>query len=474
MGDLAMGLLMGVVGAAAASLPLTIVAQASSAPPPPDSAPAEFTLADAVNGLEPFVQEARQVIQQLTSLSDRLSLTLQLVDVVSREDITPSSSALPKNNRDLGLALLAEASDLAEQQPPEDQAAAWLAIAERYTALNQQPEAIAALSEASSRVESLREPLDRAERLQQIAAHLADLLQPSQAMAALMQAEALLLAQPPSEQRTAVLASLALQYADLGQQSRGNALITQAQAQMEEMQAQSPTSSGQVPSSTRTPLTPQPWDGSVGLLGSLFSGESSRGVIALSANADRQWSRTALDLGLQLTYNIDDDVDDPDQLSTRFTLDAAHYFAENWQYFIDGSLVSDDLENLELRASLFNGIGATLLRSGDRELGVRTGIGARFENFEEEGADFNSPSLSVGLTYQDQVLDLVRIQQSLNLDAPFGDFSDYLLRSQTSLRIPISDRWSFDQGLRLTLSGERAPDNPGLLLNLQTGLRYQF
>ena len=72
----------------------------------------------------------------------------------------------------------------------------------------------------------------------------------------------------------------------------------------------------------------------------------------------------------------------------------------------------DDLENLQLRATLFNGLGIRLLRSENRELGLRTGLGIRYENFEEEGPDINSPSLSVGLTYRDRLFDAIRLQQS--------------------------------------------------------------
>lgn len=419
--------------------------------------------------LEQQVQQTRQIIDQISSPKDQLTLILQLVDTLSR-GATGSPPALPDAEASLD-GLLRDAADSARQQPPEARTEAWLAIAERSIALGRRTEALNALAQASSHIDTLESPLTQAQQLQHIAAQLADLLEPSRAMAALQQAEGLLTQPLSSAQQAAILTSLAIQYADLGQQAKGAALLAQAQTLTD---LEDPPSSPPSAPKPSTPLVPQLWDGSVGLQGNLFSGESSRGVIALNADVDRQWERTALDLGLQLTYNIDDDVDDPDQFSARFTADAQHYIARNWQYFVNSSVASDDLENLQLRATLFNGVGVTLLRSGDRELGLRTGVGVRYENFEEESSDFNSPSLSVGLTYRDRLLDLVQVRQSLDFDAPFGDVSDYLFRSQTSLRIPISDRWSFDQGLRLTLSGESAPDNPGLLLNLQTGLRYQF
>ncbi|MGB3613106.1 MAG: DUF481 domain-containing protein [Elainellaceae cyanobacterium] len=434
------------------------------------ASPASRPVVEAnASDLELQVQQARQIIDQLPSVEEQLPLVLQLVDVLSRM-ATVSPSALLND-------LLDHAAEMAQQQPPEAQTDTWLAIADRHIALKRRPETLEALAQALDHIDAIASPLAQAQRLQHIAAKLADLLEPSRAMMALQQAEELLPSLPAAQQPT-MLTALAIQYTDLGQQDKSAALLTQAQvlAQMPVQRAENaeepPTASVAVEPSR--PLSSQPWDGSVGLLGSLFSGESSRGVIALNADVDRQWERTALDLGLQLTYNVDDEVDDPDQFSARFTAEAQHYIARSWQYFVNSSIASDDLENLQLRATLFNGVGVTLLRSGDREVGLRTGVGLRYENFEEESSDLNSPSLSVGLTYRDRLLDLVQVRQSLDFDAPFGDVSDYLFRSQTSLRIPISDRWSFDQGLRLTLSGESAPDNPGLLLNFQTGLRYQF
>ena len=428
------------------------------------------------SGSANVLQRSRRIIDQVPN-SDRLPLLLQLVDTQrANTSSTDASSAAP----DAALAaLLAEASRIVPQQPAATQAESWLAIAERYMRLGLEPAALDALTQAEAAVAALEAPLIQAQQLQAIAARRADLLQPSQAVAALNQARNLV-PQIPAPQASILLTALALQYADLGQTEVSNALLAQAealvlvaQAETEDLDNAAQDGPPPVPAPA-TPLTPQPWEGTVGLLGSLFAGESSRGVVSLTAEADRQWERTAADFGLQLTYNIDDDENDPDQFSIRFNAEAEHYLQDNWQYFVDSSIVSDDLENLQLRATLFNGVGIRLLRREDRELGIRTGLGIRYENFEAEGPDVNPPSLSFGITYRDRLFDLVRLQQSLNFDTPLGDVEDYLFRSETSLRIPISTRWSFDQGLRLTLSGERAPNNPGLLMDLQTGLRYRF
>ncbi|MEO0409372.1 MAG: DUF481 domain-containing protein, partial [Cyanobacteria bacterium P01_A01_bin.135] len=410
-----------------------------------------------------------RLIEQIPDLGDRLASLLQLVDI-----LTPASASSAPDPA--VITLMAQAEDLVPQQPPPTQAEWWLAIAERYLTLGQPEAALKALTEAEAAVAMLKTPFVKAQHLQAIAAHRADLLQPSQAIAALEQASALV-SELPSPQASLLLTTLALQYADLGQHQESAALLARADLLLAQAPQEAPQEApviDDIETLPPTPLTPQPWDGSVGLLGNLFSGESSRGVISLTADADRQWGRTAADFGLQLTYNIDDDEDDPDQFSVRFDADAEHYLEDNWQYFIDGSVASDDLENLQLRATLFNGVGIRLLRSEDQELGIRTGVGIRYENFEDEGPDVNPPSLTLGFTYRDRLFELVQLQQSLDFDAPLGDVEDYLFRSETNLRIPISERWSFDQGLRLTLSGESAPDNPGLLLNLQTGLRYQF
>ncbi|NET38582.1 MAG: DUF481 domain-containing protein, partial [Cyanothece sp. SIO1E1] len=126
----------------------------------------------------------------------------------------------------------------------------------------------------------------------------------------------------------------------------------------------------------------------------------------------------------------------------------------------------------------FSGLGQAEAVSGavgsERSLDFQVGAGARFENFEDESSDFNSPTAELGLRYKDSWFGILKVDQFINVGFPVATIADYLLESRTTLSIPITEKWAFENSVRLQLFGEPAPDNPGLLLRFRSGLRYKF
>lgn len=341
-----------------------------------------------------------------------------------------------------------------------------LPIAE-FMAENEQTDSALTLIQQSEAIAStMSDPFAQADAYQAIASLYADLLQPSSAAAALALALAAIEEAPPTEAQSLVLATLALQFANLGHPETANMLIATSQSTLTTARANE-----EIPS----PLEPEPWSGNLGLLSNVFSGERTRGIVTLSGGAERQWEHNAFEFSARLTYDFDPDRDDADEIGGQLLTDGIHYFSDDIQYFVNSSVESDNLENLNLRARLSTGIGLNLWEAGsDRRLDLRLGIGARFENFVDEDSTFNPVNATVGLNYQDKWFRILSFKQSLTFDVPVDEASDYLFQAQTELGIPISDRWSFNNTARLTLSGEPADSNPGLLFNLQTGLRYEF
>ncbi|MEB3359039.1 MAG: DUF481 domain-containing protein [Synechococcales bacterium] len=414
--------------------------------------------------LSPAIQQALTVIAELDDPADQITLRLEIARQLA-------DGGQPQ----LAQTLLQQCLDQVPQVAGRSaQVALLLAIAQTAEDLGNRPLAIATLETATQLAVNLEDDLERSARLGDIAARYADWLEPAAAVAVLALASEGAIAAPPSQRQAAQLARLALQYADLGQVEQSAQLLAQGQTvlvALGEAESDGPAAEP----APASPLTPSEWSGSVGLLSNLFSGERTRGIVTLSAAAERQWRRNDLDLGLRLTYNFDRDRDDVNEFGGQLTTDLVHYLAERLQYFNSTSFTSDDLENLNLRASLTNGIGLNVWQAGpDRRLDLRLGLGVLYESFEDEDTSFFPVTASTGLSYQDELFDILDIRQTLAVDVPLEEAENYLFRSRTDLGIPIGDRWSFNNSVQLTLSGDPVANNPGLLLNLQTGLRYQF
>jgi tetratricopeptide (TPR) repeat protein len=342
----------------------------------------------------------------------------------------------------------------------------FLKASQQHEQIGQLDLAIARVNEALDSASTIDNAETRAIALANIAERYADLLEPALTANALIQAKAAAEQVDDSREQASIFAELAVQYADLGQYEQASQLIALGQQAIID---------AEIAEANRTPLQPTNWAGNVGLAGNFFSGADRRGVFTFSAGAERQWQRDAFRTGLRLTYDVDSDRTDRDQFTGQFTTDSRHYFSNRLQYFVSTQVGSSDLENLQLGASLTTGVGINLWRAtSDQTLDLQVGVGARYENFRDEDEDFDPISANFGLSYQDLLFDAFRIDQSFSVELPLGDLPDYLIQSQTNLRIPITNEWSFENLLRLTYTGEPADDNPSLIFNLQTGIRYDF
>ena len=331
------------------------------------------------------------------------------------------------------------------------------------------------LSEASDLVNDLPSGLEQATAWQAIATQYIHWMEPSRAAMALAQAQIELEDMSVSEEKAIALTTLALNYEDIGQPDQQRILLAQSEGVLAELASLAAEPEPEPEPDDDPILTPFPWRGDLGLAGSVFAGERTTGTVTLNAAAERQWARNALDIGLRVGYSFDGDRDDADEFSGRFTIEEQYFFSERWQYFVNSGVTSDNLANLNLRAELTTGSALTLWNPNDKEqFAVRLGIGARYENLEEERTEFNPVEGSVGWTYEDLFFDVVELQQTFSINAPFTDFSDYLLRLQTDLSIPIGDRWALSNSARITWSGDPAENNPPLIFNLQSGVKYKF
>ncbi len=460
-------------GAKQAYLPYSVLGQpgdspdygsdAESAPEPPPVNQPE-TAASIQLPLEREISNPRlDALQHSLELANEIENDSIKAELLLRLATQFIQAGLNETGQELGADALELIRALGSAQSRVD---LLLKASQQQEQVDQPARAIAYVNEALDSANAIDNARSRAIALVGIAERYADLLEPALVANALVQATAATDRIDNLRDRSSILAELALQYADLGQYEQSSQLVALGQQALAD---------AAIADANQTPLQPTDWAGNVGLAGNFFSGADRRGIFTFSLGAERQWERDAFRTGLRLTYDVDSDRTDRDQLTGQFTTDGRHYFSNRWQYFVSTQVRSDDLENLNLGANLTTGLGINVWRAApDRSLDLQVGVGARYENFRDEDEDFDPISANFGFNYQDLLFETFRFGQSLSVDLPVGDFPDYLIQSQTTLRIPITDEWSFENLLRLTYTGEPAENNPNLIFNLQTGIRYDF
>lgn len=272
------------------------------------------------------------------------------------------------------------------------------------------------------------------------------------------------------QKRTQLLSAIALKLAELGQTDRAAAILAETQETI---------ALDQIPEEPQLfPFQPIPWTGRVGLSSNFFSGNKTTSIASFSFGLERKWPTNEFDLGLSLTNDFDDSRVDP-QADNQFKggLDAEyrHHATARWQYFINSGVRRDELDNINVRSSIYTGPGINLWRApGSRTFDMQLGLGVRFEDSNRRSNDFDAPVAQYRLRYKDVFFDSLRLRQFLTFELPVGDTADYYIESSTDLAVPITGGWSFTNFLRLRYAGQPTLGNPNLRVDLKTGLEYKF
>jgi len=226
------------------------------------------------------------------------------------------------------------------------------------------------------------------------------------------------------------------------------------------------------------PFEEIPWTGSVSLGGNLASGNNTTALANLNFIIERKWPQDQIDLSLGFSNNFDDSRSGGDRNRIKAEIDAEfrhHYNDGRWQYFIRSSAMRDELNNINLRTSLYAGPGVNLWRGGKgKTFDMQLGLGIRFEDSDQRNEDLDVPVLTYGLRYKNLFLGSWKFRQLLTFEVPIAHTADYYLTSSTSLGIPISSQWSFSNSLQLRYAAQPTGNNTNLRVNFITGLRYQF
>ncbi|HIK12327.1 MAG TPA: DUF481 domain-containing protein [Oscillatoriaceae cyanobacterium M33_DOE_052] len=354
---------------------------------------------------------------------------------------------------------------------PHQKARLLAQIASQYGKIGQRMPALEILARAVEAANQIDNSLDKAEIFSQIAQEyyrLGDREQAANLFAATVEAANGI---EDAALRGSLLAEIALKYTEMGEYNAAEALLSQSQEAIT-------TAAAPPPPPVLFPFQPIPWTGTIGLGSYFFSGTKTTSIIALDADIERKWPRDQIDIFLRLTNDFDDSRQAPDEeveFEGRFETEYRHHITSRWQYFVNYAARRDTLEDMNVRTNLYTGPGINLWRApNSRTLDMQLGLGARYEDSSTRNNDFDVPVAQFRLRYKDIYFKNLKLRQFFTLELPFNDPNDYYIESNTSLSIPITNGWSFNNAVRFRYSAIPTLDNPNVRVNWQTGIEYNF
>ena len=370
--------------------------------------------------------------------------------------------------------VLLEALQIAEDIADPVKKARFLSdIAVKYANLGRESQADAILFQAIEVAQAIETPADQGSVLAAIAMSAAKSGQPSRAADILSGALETANAIEDPQVKEILLAEIALGYAELEEYAVSSDLLAEARI----LASAEPPPPPPPEEPIFFPLEPSPWSGSVALYGQLFSGRKSTGFATFAAALARQWSTDEIDIGLSVTNSFDNSrvaPEDENQLRSQFDANYRHHISERWLYFVNSQARRDEVDGINLRTSIYTGPGLTLWRKGpERSLDMEFGFGIRYEDTTDE-SDFEFTVAHYKLNYQNILFENLRLAHAFAFTFPIEDADDYFAESATTIGLPLSERWSFTNGLSLRYDARPVSGNPNLQVTVDTGIKYEF
>ena len=276
-----------------------------------------------------------------------------------------------------------------------------------------------------------------------------------------------------------LLLNLSLKYGEMGKEKKAEMLFVQSQMLIAE-------ASQPVP---EFPFTATGSNLQLGLTGNIRSFRDTTATVGINVNFHQQWAEEDIfvDGSLFLDYDSSRVVNNY-RPSSLITSVYRHHFNAQWNFFTDffNSTNQDlfasknDDEDLTIVSNLLVGAGLNLWRgeSPRQFLDIQFGVGPRYNydyiDFEERRNQID-PTIGVVVIGRGFSIENATVNQSFAIIPSVDNWNDYTITSDTSLSIPISDRWSLSNRLFLRYRNEVIYEqNPRLEFFFTTGVNYQF
>lgn len=194
-----------------------------------------------------------------------------------------------------------------------------------------------------------------------------------------------------------------------------------------------------------------------------WRGRSNVGLNASSGNSDT--TRFHLDgegtlenelnryiAGVDFNRGSDNDVTSVDNWSAYGSYD--HFFSDRLFWNNTISFKRNTLQELDLRTAIGSGAGYQFSDDAQLRLSTTAGLSYVREEFEIQSSE-DFLALQLGLDYEQQWFDWLRVFHSLQTLSSLESADDFVLRTRTGLRYPISD--TFVAGLQVIFDYDNTP-----------------
>ncbi len=394
------------------------------------------------------------------------------VNVLPTETRSPECFNLTQqlNQAEQTVAILFQALEFAQNiTNPAKKATVLAQIAVRYASLGEEFQANSVLFQALEAVEAIEDASEKATVLTAIALNIADIEDSAQVSDLLSQALEIANTIDDAEVRGSLLTQIALAYSDIGTSDLSRDIISMLPSLEPEVVASAASDS---------PLEPTPWQGSFLLSSQLFSGAKTASTLIVGSQLGRQWSREQLNFGLIFLNSFDNSrlaPEEDNQIRGEFSSEYHYHPSERQYYVVSSTTLKDELSDINFRTDLYLGSGLNLWRGGPNQtLDMQLGLGVRYDDGVDQDSEVDFPVAEYKLSYQDIFLANLIFNQSFSFQLSLENTNDYIAEAATIISVPLSERWSFNNGLQLIYEAEPLGDTTNLRLNVDTGIKYEF
>lgn len=371
------------------------------------------------------------------------------------------------------VAILFQALEFAQNiTNPAKKATVLAQIAVRYAFLGEEFQADSVLSQALEAVEAIEDASEKATVLTAIALNIANIanIEDSVEVSDLL-SQALEIANTidDAEVRGSLLTQIALAYSDIGTSDLSRDIISMLPSLEPEVVAEAASDS---------PLEPTPWQGGLFLSSQLFSGAKTATTLIVGSQLGRQWSREQLNFGLIFLNSFDNSrvaPEEDNQIRGEFSSEYRYHPSDSQYYVVSSRTLKDELSDINFRTDLYLGSGLNLWRVGPNQtLDMQLGLGVRYDDGVDQDSEVDFPVAQYKLSYEDIFLANLIFNQSFSFQLSLENTNDYIAEAATIISVPLSERWSFNNGLQLIYEAEPLGDTTNLRLNVDTGIKYEF
>ncbi len=356
---------------------------------------------------------------------------------------------------------------------------AMLSVAEYYEQIGQKSQTIEIIENTVELVNMFEDVAVKVTTVLDIAQYYAQIGQKTQAIEILDNSVEIANNIPDKSLQGQLLLKISLKYGEMGEKEAAQAVFTQSQTIIAASELPVP----------EFPFTETPATFKLGFSGWVKSFRKTEALVGFDVDYYKQWSENDIfvDAIYFLDYDSSNSVNNYRPKILNFTF-YRHHFNEQWSFvtnffnstnqFLFSSRDKD--EDLTIISALYTGAGLNLWR-GDTPsnfLDLQLAVGPRYQydyiEFEQKRNQVD-PTLAIILWGRGFSIGKAKIDETFAITPALNDFNNYDIISDTTLSIPLSQKWSFTNRLFLRYRNKEIFEgNPKWLFLFTTGLKYEF